>query len=438
MTVYNKVTLDNEVLIDLSSDTVSSASHIMSGYVGHLNDGTQVTGTGGGSSPTLQTKTVNPTESSQTVVADSGYDGLSSVSVSAVSSSYVGSQVPTQSAQTIHPSPSDQTIASGKYLTGTQTIKGILLTNLSANNIVSGVTVKVGDSDDDDSVISVTGSASGGSANLGTKAITANGTYDAEDDSLDGYSEVTVNVPGYTLDNLAMRSSISGDIVLPTATRIAPYTFVNCTGITSFSAPNVVRFTDKQDSNTNGNGSYIFSGCTSLVSVNMPALIGVGSGGYQFYNCTSLTSIHVPSIPGQHMMEGCTALQTAVFKNQGAWNGYGLQNCTNLTKLDGKPTKIHTSEFNKASKLTTIVLRTSTVPTLSNINAFANTPFANGGTGGTIYIPKTLYDHLGDGSSSDYKAASNWSTVNGYGTITWAKIEGSQYETQYVDGVSIS
>ena len=35
----------------------------------------------------------------------------------------------------------------------------------------------------------------GGGANLGTKTITANGTYAASDDSLDGYSEVTVNVP---------------------------------------------------------------------------------------------------------------------------------------------------------------------------------------------------------------------------------------------------
>lgn len=35
----------------------------------------------------------------------------------------------------------------------------------------------------------------GGGANLGTKTITQNGTYAASDDSLDGYSEVTVNVP---------------------------------------------------------------------------------------------------------------------------------------------------------------------------------------------------------------------------------------------------
>lgn len=38
-------------------------------------------------------------------------------------------------------------------------------------------------------------SSGGGSANLGTKTITANGTYDASSDSLDGYSQVTVNVP---------------------------------------------------------------------------------------------------------------------------------------------------------------------------------------------------------------------------------------------------
>lgn len=35
----------------------------------------------------------------------------------------------------------------------------------------------------------------GPSPALGTKSIVANGTYDAEDDNLDGYSEVTVNVP---------------------------------------------------------------------------------------------------------------------------------------------------------------------------------------------------------------------------------------------------
>lgn len=53
----NKVALSNgTTLIDLSQDTVTDASHIMSGYVGHLANGSQVTGTGQGSSP-VKTKT---------------------------------------------------------------------------------------------------------------------------------------------------------------------------------------------------------------------------------------------------------------------------------------------------------------------------------------------------------------------------------------------
>lgn len=39
---------DGSTIIDLSNDTVTSSDHIMQGYVGHLADGSQVTGTGQG------------------------------------------------------------------------------------------------------------------------------------------------------------------------------------------------------------------------------------------------------------------------------------------------------------------------------------------------------------------------------------------------------
>ena len=44
-TTYNKVTIDDTTLIDLSGDTVSSAADIASGKTGHLNTGATVQGT---------------------------------------------------------------------------------------------------------------------------------------------------------------------------------------------------------------------------------------------------------------------------------------------------------------------------------------------------------------------------------------------------------
>ena len=91
--------------------------------------------TGGASGASLQSKTVSPSESAQTVKADNGYDGLSQVTVNAVSKTYVGSGVTKKSAATYTPGTSDQSIASGQYLNGTQTIKGD--SNLTAANIQS-------------------------------------------------------------------------------------------------------------------------------------------------------------------------------------------------------------------------------------------------------------------------------------------------------------
>lgn len=108
----------------------------------------------------LITATVSKTQS-VTPSVSAGYVSSGTAGTITVSGSGT-SQLTTQAAQTIHPSTTDQTIASGKYLTGTQTIKAVTVTNLTAANIVSGVTVKVGDSTDDDCVASVTGTAETG------------------------------------------------------------------------------------------------------------------------------------------------------------------------------------------------------------------------------------------------------------------------------------
>ena len=119
--------------------------------------------TGGASGASLQSKTVSPSESAQTIKADYGYDGLSQVTVNAVSRTYVGSGVTKKSAATYIPGTSDQNIASGQYLNGTQTIKGD--SNLTAGNIKSGV-----------SIFNVTGSYAGSSSSGGTDTSDATAT----------------------------------------------------------------------------------------------------------------------------------------------------------------------------------------------------------------------------------------------------------------------
>jgi hypothetical protein len=111
--------------------------------------------TGGASGAVLQSKTVSPSESAQTIKADNGYDGLSQVTVNAVSRTYVGSGVTKKSTATYTPSTSNQTIAASQYLSGAQTIKGDA--NLVAGNIKSGV-----------SIFGVTGTYAGGGSSGGS------------------------------------------------------------------------------------------------------------------------------------------------------------------------------------------------------------------------------------------------------------------------------
>lgn len=65
-----------------------------------------------------------------------------------------------KSAATYNPSTSAQTINANQFLAGAQTIAAVTTSNLSAQYIASGVTVKVGCSADDDCVASVTGTLS--------------------------------------------------------------------------------------------------------------------------------------------------------------------------------------------------------------------------------------------------------------------------------------
>ena len=73
---FSKITLNGTTLIDLTADT-AAANRVLSGYYATGADGVRFEGT---YAPNLQTKNnITPTESSQTISADNGYDGLNSV-----------------------------------------------------------------------------------------------------------------------------------------------------------------------------------------------------------------------------------------------------------------------------------------------------------------------------------------------------------------------
>ena len=90
-----------------------------------------------------------------------------------VNGSKITGNIASKAAATITPTSADQTIAASQYLSGVQTIEGIVCTNLTAANIANGVTVKIGTATDDDSVTSVTGQLSAAviSQDSGTKVL---------------------------------------------------------------------------------------------------------------------------------------------------------------------------------------------------------------------------------------------------------------------------
>ena len=302
---------------------------------------------------------------------------------------------------------------------------------------------------------------SGGGAVLGTKNITDNGTYEAEDDSLDGYSEVTVAVPasavdsgtksitangnnqdvvgyaavnvnvpntysagdegkvvdngalvsqtsdtvttndtydttlinsltvnvsggggGISYDDIATRN-YSGAVVIPTATTIKTSAFNGCAGITSIEAPEV---TTIGDSAIYGNGT--------LTSIKLPKLVTSGNYGLARNNSANLSAIVLPKMTttGTYLVERV----------------YAALDFTDLASL---PNNSLRSWYGNV-----LILRKSDdVCALGNTGAFNSSPFASGGTGGTLYVPQSLI--------SSYQSASNWSTILGYANNQIKSIE---------------
>ena len=96
-----------------------------------------------GSTISNQDKSVTPTESEQTVMADSGYTGLGTVTVSAISSTYVGSGITQRSSTDLTVSGATVTAPAGYYsAVASKSVASMTLPTAAATSATSGYTKK--------------------------------------------------------------------------------------------------------------------------------------------------------------------------------------------------------------------------------------------------------------------------------------------------------
>lgn len=213
----------------------------------------------------------------------------------------------------------------------------------------------------------------------GSLPISENGTVDVSE-----YASAVVNVPGYSFAQAVTANGISGDI---------------------------------EDDSVAAITSYMCYGRTAITKLFSRGLLSIRTSG----------------------MEGCTGLTKLIGTKLNYISSDALKGCTALTAIDmgGQTTSFdnsglpYTNALSGCSALKTLIIRNANIVTkLNNINNFANTPFASGKTGGTLYVPSALV--------ASYQAANNWRTILGYTNNKILPIEGSIYETQYADGTAIA
>ena len=118
----------------------------------------------------------------------------------------------------------------------------------------------------------------------------------------------------------------------------------------------------------------------------------------------------------KYTLYGSNKLDSVNLPNAMIIGTYALGGCPKLRYVDlHKAKSIEANAFNACYQLTALILRSSTMVTLENTNAFTNcyhilgttnsTYNPNGDKDGYFYVPRSLVDNT-------YKAATNWSTYS--------------------------
>lgn len=221
-----------------------------------------------------------------------------------------------------------------------------------------------------DTVNALPDAESGGITPTGTLQIAENGTYDVTE-----YASAVVNVES------SGGSDTSAEDALITRSATA-YTNARVTSV----------------------GNCAFYSNTTITSVSFPNATTIGDEAFR--SCTKLATLNFPTAKtiGQHAFRGNSTMTEAVFPAVTSLGGYAFRENKALAKVDfGQRPTIPTYTFYGCTALTTLILRGTSMASLSSTNAFTNSAIAAGT--GHIYVPSALVDA--------YKAATNWSTLAG-------------------------
>lgn len=234
------------------------------------------------------------------------------------------------------------------------------------------------------------------------------------------YSEVTGNIGAYLFQRCYALTSAN----LPNATSVGDYAFDKCEALTSLYLPNVQSV-----------GQYAFQDCKALPGVDLPIATSIGNVAFQrckaltsvnlpnvtsmgwssFYGCEALTSVNLEKLLSvvDNVFNSCYGLKNVVFPKVIGTGYAAFQNCRKLESADfSSLTNIASQLFYNCYSLKSVVLRSETVCTLANTNAFQNcyhilgtvnaTYNPTGAKDGYFYVPRALVD--------SYKAMTNWVT----------------------------